>query len=534
MTAADALFDNPILVKHLRARLRPVQTLPWVAVLVSVAACLVYAGHNVPWFGDTAAVRILLGVQVFVLIFGGSNQITGSLGGARETGILDFHRVSPVPPAVVALGFLLGAPAREYLLAGVILPFAVFSASLVDPADPWGMVGWLVQVEVAVLTSTWVVHAVTTLGALTRKKPRSSVVGGFVTIFFLLILLYLGSIGLYVGTQWLLRGDRELNAFGRMIPWLPWLLGVQLPVLGFLFLAVARKMAAERAHAFRKWQALACMATLTTLLVGGLWGLGPLLPAVPATESWSAADVLAIAAVYALSLTAMVLAVTITPDSGGYVRGVRRAVREGRRRPSPWSDAGSNRVALFALCALVLAGASTVVNVIGRPPQFMAFFPGNGVRVEETPPVSDPAWLATRQAVVSRPIVVGVLTAAYVGLGLQFFALRTRRSGAVLMALFLFFAWLAPMVAGAILGMGGPDQTRSLTVIALSPVAGTALSSGLGLATRTEVIRLAALAPPITFAFVFNSLLVVTQRGIDKRLRLAEKAPAPVPAGGVE
>jgi len=532
MTVADALFDNPILKKHLRSRLRPVQSLPWAVVLVSAAACIVYAGHNINWFGDTSALRFLLGIQIFALAFGGSNQITASLGGARESGILDFHRVSPVPPLVVSLGFLVGAPVREYALAALLVPFVFFSASLIDAADTWSGVAWAAQVEVAVLTTTWVGHAVAMLGALTRKKPRSSVVGGFVTFFFLLILLYLGSIGFYLGTQWLLEGDRRLNAFGRLIPWLPWTLAVELPVLGFLCLAVTRKMGAERSHAYTKWQALACMATLTALLVGGLWGLGRHLPPVPAT-GWTPADVISIAAVYALSLTAMILAMTVTPDAGGYVRGVRRALREGRRRPSPWSDAGSNRVALFALCAIVLAGSTTVVNVLGTPPLIWPVVYANGVPVN-TSPTSDAAWLASRQSLASRPIVVGVLTAAYVGLGLQFFSLRTRRSGAVLTMLFLFFAWLAPMVAGAFLGMGGPDQTGSLTVIALSPIAGLALSCGLGLSTGADSIRLAALAPPITFAFVFNSLLVFTQRKIDKQLRTREKAPATGPVPGLE
>ena len=166
-----------------------------------------YAGHYVPWFGDPAAVKILLGLQVFILAFGGSNQINASLGGARESGILDFHRVSPLPPSVVALGFLLGAPVREYVLAAVIVPFvAVQRLPARRGRAPGAVLGLVVRSRSRLLTTTWVVHALAMLGALTRKKPRGSVIGGVATVIFLLVLLYFGSLGLYFGTDWLFGG----------------------------------------------------------------------------------------------------------------------------------------------------------------------------------------------------------------------------------------------------------------------------------------------------------------------------------------
>ena len=530
MGVADVVLDNPILIKHLRSRLRPLQTLPWLAVVMVLAACTVYAGNSISWFGNPAAVKILLGLQIFILAFGGSNNINTSLGGARESGILDFHRVSPLPPSVVALGFLLGAPIREYVMAASLLPFALFSASLLDLSRVWTGIFWFLQIELAVLTTTWVIHSVAMLGALTRKKPRNSVLMGIGTVIFVLVLLYMGSIGIYLGTQWLMEGDRVLNFFGRMIPWLAWVLLNEVPVLGFLALAVSRKMAAERAHVYTKVQAIACMATLTILMVGGLWKVARFLPQVPPYD-WTPADAITITAVYVLSSLAMILAATITPDAGEYIKGVRRAVREGRRRPSPWSDAGSNRIALFALCVLVLAGASLIVSVIGRQPlQDLPFYPP-GTPIPDPIVITDAAWLASRQSLTSRPIVVGVLTVAYVGLGLQFFSLRTRRSGTVLLLFFLFLVWLIPMVAGAIIGMSGPDQTRAMTVMALSPIPGLALSTGLSLNNGAEAIRFAALVPPIAFAFVFNSLLSMTQRRIDKQLRAQAKPPDSVAPG---
>jgi len=531
MRAAELLFDNPILMKHVRSRLRPTQVVPWVAVAVVLGACVAWAGHNVPWVGDPSAAMILVGMQILTLTFGGANQINASLGGARESGILDFHRVSPVPPSAATLGFFLGAPIREYVLTVATLPFALFSAYQVDTSDPGKGFSWLAQLEVAMLVTTWVIHAVTVLVCLTRKRPRGSILGTVATVVLLIILSYLGSIGLYFGAQELLERTPRLNLFGLMVPWLPWLLLYEAPLLGFLGLAAARKMRAERAHAYTKAQALACMTTLTVLMVGGLWQIARLLYEASPFEP-TPVDAIMLAAVYVLALVAMILTATITPDAGEYVKGLRRAGHEGRRRPSPWSDAGSNRVALFLLCALVLVGATVVVNVVGRQPYAqLGMFQTWGISpvLLERAQLDDKAWIALRQSMLSRPIAVGVLTVAYVGLGLQYFSLRTRRSGVALMALFLFVVWLLPVLAGAVIGMSvssPSDERRALTVAALSPLPGLALASGLGNPPGAETLRLAALAPAITFAFIFNYLLVVTQRKLDHRLRAQAKAPA--------
>ncbi|MHC5539296.1 hypothetical protein ACYOEI_13845, partial [Singulisphaera rosea] len=167
------------------------------------------------------------------------------------------------------------------------------------------------------------------------------------------------------------------------------------------------------------------------------------------------------------------------------------------------------------------------VHVIGRPPvpDMFNLAMNPDPTVVERANLDDKAWLALRQSIHSRPIAIGVLTVAYVGLGLQFFSLRTRRSGLVLTTLFLFLAWLVPMLVGAIIGMGNApnSQERTLPILALSPLPGIALSSGFGRVPNADTIQLAALAPPITFAFLFNFLLVVTQRKVDRTVRLNER-----------
>ncbi|AGA28763.1 hypothetical protein [Singulisphaera acidiphila] len=535
MGLAQVIIDNPIVVKHCRARLRAGQALPWAAIVLVLTACIVWVGEYFRWVGHESVVMVLLGLQALILWFGGSNQLNTSLGGIRETGLIDFHRVSPLPPSVVSLGFFLGAPIREYLLAAITFPFALYSAYQVDGADPWRGLSWFLQLEVAVLTTTWMLHAFTMFGCMTRRKPRGSILGTVAAIVGILFFGYLGSVGSYLGMRWLLVESRSMNFFGFMIPWLLWVLIVQLPILGFVGLAVSRKMAAERAHALTKPQALACMATLTALLTGGLWNIARILPPSPPFEP-TMCDVVMFASVYVLSLMAMVLSIAITPDAGEYVKGLRRAAHQGQRRISPWSDAGSNRLALFALCALVMVGATTVVHVVGRqqiPDVANAYWVNNPSYIGNKV-MTDEAWLASRQALLSRPIAIGVLTVAYFGLGLQCFSLRTRSSGLVLMTLFLFIAWLVPLLVGAMLGIARSNQTRNVAIFALSPLPGIALSSGMGKFPGADTVQLAALAPSITFAFLFNYLLVITQRKIDRRLLATEKSSTKSSAGALK
>ena len=88
-----------------------------------------------------------------------------------------------------------------------------------------------------------------------------------------------------------------------------------------------------------------------------------------------------------------------------------------------------------------------------------------------------------------------------------------------LTALFVFLAWLAPTLAGAVVGIGGPTSQERACRPGASPVSGIALSSGVANPPGIDTIQLAAIAPPITFAFLFNYLLVITQRTVDRNVR---------------
>ena len=245
-----------------------------------------------------------------------------------------------------------------------------------------------------------------------------------------------------------------------------------------------------------------------------------------------------LASVYALTLAGLVLTVTITPASGEYLKGMRRARREGRRRPGAWSDAGSNRVGLLILCTLILAAASAVVHVVGRPRLLLDAGTSHfyGMMGPVSPELlNDDLWLASRQALMSRPIVIAVLTVAYFGFAYQYFLLRSRRLGMVFVALFLMLVWLAPLGVAAVVGLNQSiEPERILPILALSPAAGIALSSGIGQPPGVDAIQSAALVPAVTLAFLFKYLLIQLQRRIDRTLPAEEALRGPDPFAELE
>ena len=73
-------------------------------------------------------------MQVVILAIMGSGQVNASVSGARASGILDFHRVSPLTPTELTLGFFFGAPIREYVLFAATLPFTVLCMAFGVPS----------------------------------------------------------------------------------------------------------------------------------------------------------------------------------------------------------------------------------------------------------------------------------------------------------------------------------------------------------------------------------------------------------------
>lgn len=485
-TPLPILTDNPIITKHLRSRLRRAQVVPAAVIVATICGLIAWAAYSLGWWGGTGPLGWLVGLQFILLVFIGSAQVGSAVGGARASGIMDFHRVSPLPPLWVAVGFMLGAPIREYLLFALTLPFAlVFSVDSV--------VGWqgLLATEFFLLLITWLLHAVALLSSTVTKKPKATgrgVIGIFIAMFYVMS----GLVG--NGLIRLPEGDSILGEpipfFGLDVPWPILFAAYEAVLLVILFIPTVRRLRSERDHLYTKRQAVGSLATIAFLSLAVCWDL-------------KGADYLVVGLLYGLVALGVIFAATITPDRGEYIKGLRGALHAGHRRPSPWSDAGVNRIPLFVLCGIVLVATTIAWEAVeGR---------------------------AADRGTYSQTIAIGVLTVAYAGLGLQAARLAMRKHGHTVMVTFLFFAWLVPLGVGGLLSASDFSTDVSLAALAISPLAGIVLSTGQIAQADVDPVRIAAIVPPVMLAFVFHALLDIVQRRIDRNVRAAFKQRTPDP-----
>jgi hypothetical protein len=474
-------LDNPILVKHMRSRLRK-QPLAAAMVVVSVfCICIAWAGIQLQSLASGGTFGLLLGLQSVILVVMGATQVGSAVGAARASGILDFHRVSPLTPTELTLGFFFGAPIREYVLFACTLPFSLCCLAFGTPS-----VHGFVQLMVLLVACAWLFHGLALLNALlakARANPRGVVGLIIFVVFFGGNLIF----GLRRSAA-LVDMDLRLTFFGISLPWLAVVLLHQAVVLYFIYLAARRKMGSERIHPLSKPQAIAALASLAVLLVGTIWRREEFVT-------------LEIATIYLLVITAILLIMMVTPNLPEYDKGLWRARRMGLAHLPWWDDLSLNRVILVIACAIVLATA-TVAS--GGAADSTSFGPASRVDVGSFP----------------LAIAAGVLVVAYFGLAHQYFALRFGARARIYFSLFLFLAWVVPLLAGSILLMASMPidaERESQVVFSLSPVAGIGLTAipqdAQGYQTA---IQAAVITPALLFVFVFNTLLVSARRQVYK------------------
>lgn len=501
-TPADFLLDNPIIVKHKRSRLRTAQVLPGVIVVLCICGVFTFVGTRLGEAAHAGTFVTLSVIAALVLVIGGGNQVAMSVGSAKESGILDFHRVSPLPAETVTFGFFFGAPIREYVFFLVMLPFLLIAAVLgkVDFVTILNVVG-------TIFLTAWLIHSVGIFAALVAKKPRmasAALVG--VTI----MILWIGSFFFGLLQQAAVANGQPidfatLDFFGVPLPRLLFLALYEGAATSFFLVAATRKMRADRAITFAKWEGLLCMATVVALTLGAFWKAKGVPFIVPAL-------------LYVFVIAGVILSSTITPGLGDYVKGVRRSRRLGHRRAAVLTDHASNLWTIFGLAAWVAVGSAIAWEAI-------ELAPGN-VNVGF-------ANAFNGRLAYTQTIAVGVFTVCSYGLGKQFFALKYGKRGETYFRLFLFLAWVMPMLV-ALAALVASVSSRAIQMImGVSPWAGMILSIEGGPAVDADAaywVRFMALAPCVAMTCVFFVLTLLQQRKIDRELtnsplRVADKGP---------
>lgn len=507
------LGENPLFMKHVRSRLRGQYVLPAVIVVGFLCICAVWfewmiaanapAGRSVP-----IAFYFIAFLQGILLTLTGTSQVASAIADARDRGILDFHRVSPVSAPVLTLGFLLGAPIREYLLYALTLPFALVSALLCD----FGVLNVLKVITVQ-LTSALFFHSLGLVVGLLSKKGGKA--GGSATGLVVLLNIMANVTTLWgVGGPALLtvvpvyqEAQAEFNQRwglgagvggpavgggpGMPAPWrTPRLYGVAVPVFAqsllfqsslflFLFIAASRKMRSDKMHPYSKPQAVAFLAVLLALGLGTIWDMP--------------ADAVLLGICYFGFAVAVLLIAAVTPSFGEYGAGLRRARKNNQIRPLPWEDAASNLGGTAVMASLVCVAA---ILAYLAPVRAAGIGPGGAAGLLQP----------------ESGIAVAVAAVALFGFARQFFELRFRRRGTAYFTLFLFLAWVAPLVMGSVLAAGG--LMESAYMFAFSPLAGITLASLAANPGGPDPMFLALIAvgPTAALALLFLVAALMEQR----------------------
>ncbi len=558
----NILLDNPVLVKHVRSRLRPAQAVSSLAVVLCICLLIVYTGLTYGYLEAGPSFMWLFGLSFFILAAAGGQQVASAVGGAKDSGIMDFHRVSPQPPVWLTVGFLLGAPIREYAMFALVLPFALFAA-MKGPIGLFGFFEFMIPLVMVAL----LFHSLSMLTALVAKKAKSSAQGTLILLVILIIVPSWAIMYALSASSTAIEGDTTFRVpfFAARLPWMAYLSLYVGTAIFFFLIACTRKMKADRMHAYSKPEALAFMAIIATLAVGALW------------QAWGKFAVVP-GLIYILMVAGVILAGTVTPDLSEYQKGIRRALRVGRRRAPVWSDAAANQWAIYGLAAITALGATIgweaiekrhegdvsaeqVLDYTQPPPQVRTTpvvngnprpgtttstntfatgpFSSSTMSITTTTDITHSNGIATittttvvknnRGAIdpsrfpYSQAIAIGVFTVAYFGFGAQYLALKFGKRGDMYYRLFLFFLWMFPLLGGAAAGMANLESKSVQIILAVSPLAGVALSSMPltmnGPQMGGEAVRFAALLPSIAFAFIFHFLLTAQQRRIDRTIR---------------
>ena len=496
------LAENPLFVKHVRSRLRHASLTPSLIIMGFFCICIIWADRTF-WKAEGIGSHVFFWLQLMILMLMGGSQVATSVASVKESGILDFHRVTPVSSSRQVLGFLLGAPIREWLFFAFTIPFALICAVM----GSWG-IGNFTKLLVVQITGALFYHAMAVVTGLAGKAAKGAS-GRLVALVIALNVIsaqfnangangpaMLSPLPVYMevtNDTLLNRGgfnpraarlDPDAKFFGVPVALVFQTLLCQASIFIFLFIAASRRFRSGRLPLFSKPQAFFFMALLSFLTLGLLW------------ESSGLTLILSIS--YFLTFSAVWLMSTVTVPIGEFNKGLQRAHKKGRSRIPTWSDLASNKLVVLTL-ALLLLGATLLV-------MFFAPMPRVNFRFSPWP-----------------PLILGMLTILSYGWAGQYFNLKYGKRGQLFFGLYIFFVWVAPVMVGGLLMASGLREAGYL--MASSPPLGIFFASTADLPPlmQAEVAQAIAIAPTALLAVLFGFLLIKREgqliRAVDEEHR---------------
>ena len=192
---------NPLVTKGYRERVRLKHALTW-GVVVIVVSGFIYA---ITYFVGTIqanldaidshklALAALLVLQAIILMLIGTGSVATGVVQERSSGVLDYQRMTPMSPTSKIFGYLFGLPAREYLLAALVMPFIIVAAisSQVSFVN-------LLQLYIVGMTSVWLYHMMGMVAGIVAPRPwKAGVATQAMVLITYFVLPLLGTVGFH-------------------------------------------------------------------------------------------------------------------------------------------------------------------------------------------------------------------------------------------------------------------------------------------------------------------------------------------------
>ena len=523
-----AVWRNPIALAHGRPQLRRGGLIGWSVVTVSVVAfiffmaylTLIRRGEVDPAAAARWSIAPLIILQCIILMGLGTAAVAAGIVKDRESGTMDYHRMTPMPAHAKILGYLFGLPARAYFLFALTLPFLAYAVwrGGVEPLR-------VLHFYAVFFSSVWMYHLFGLMVGMIAKKPKQSTLassGLVVTLYLVVPALarlglsflefltvrptFYGMVaqevqggGLSPRLENLVTRFAAVQFFWFELNPTLFTLIVQGLAIAALVHVVRRKWTDPSWHAMSKRFAMLFFVAGVVLLVGSLW---PHLQGRAVYDRLNLQSVLTTDRGALLSLSAVlcgVMAATAlfaismaTPRAVIARRGLRRARKEGLPRVPGGGDAASS---------LPLTAAVYGVGVVALA---VAVF----------------AWNRGDRAVLTADLWPwpALLLALAAGVVLTFQALHERlgRGPVILIG---FIAWAVPFMVAIVL-VAAFDQTNAAIYAAVpcAPITGAIalaeLTVGFGDVGLAEELR--QNFPAARFALyagvvLYGVLAVVTQ-----------------------
>jgi len=398
---------NPLIAKGIRARLRPQDLLLWAPVtlvLTAFAFLLVYL--VVKWrmqadHVDAAKATFwpIMIIQGTILMLMGTGSVASGLANEKDMGVLDYHRLSPMPVSAKIFGYMFGLPVREYVLFALTLPFLAFT--IIEGEVPLAKVG---QFYVVFFTSVWLYHMTGLVAGIVAPRARRAgmIAQGLVLLFYFVMprlsdfgFSFFNFLTVRPTIEGLLLSElRHMPEFAVSSSWVDeaierwahvkffhftvhptiFTLIVQVIALITLYIVVHRKWRQPANHAFSKTYAIVFFAVVQFFLIGSVW---PILTEPdlfdrfisPIRTFYGYEDAAAVSLTLMLStffyvtgFVAVGLLFTITPTSFDFIAGLRRMHRRNLPRVPANADAATNLPYGIGVIALSLIGYGVLIT----------------------------------------------------------------------------------------------------------------------------------------------------------------------------